>query len=225
MIPLHHNESRRSFFHKNKIRLFYRSSVLLDFFRGTNFYKAQQGDAKSDGHHFATAFYPGLIGGIFRILPKHKIHGLIEVGSGKGLGIVKFKRAGISRVGGIEIQESLVTICHENLKKVKINADFIYTGDAQNFYAFEGYNTLFIYNSLPCNVLIAFLSNYKNYINQIQSSNENSMENETTANFLIYVNPVYHENVIGLGFEEMNRFFHFPSHETVIVYQYKSSIQ
>lgn len=210
MIPLYHNETRWTFFNRNKLRFFYRSYRLIDKFRGTNFYSAQTSHPVLDGHHYATAFYPGLLAGIFRILPKSKIEGIIDIGSGKGLGIYIFKKCGISKVGGIEFQKELVEICHTNLAKMGIQGDFIYCGDAKDFMNYQGFNTLYLYNSLPCDILGETLKNFINYDkNQIGTK---------SSKYLISVNPVCHQIVLDLGFVEMGRFFHFAGHVTVIIY-------
>ncbi len=210
MIPLYHNETRSNFFNRNKIRFFYRTFKLIDKIRGTDFYSAQASHPVLIGHHFATAFYPGLLRGIFQILPKSKIEGIIDIGSGKGLGIYVFKKSGIARVGGIEYQEALVEICHKNLVRVGVESDFVYCGDAKDFINYEGYNTLYLYNALPCDVLGLTLKNFISY-------NKNNSENEDHK-YLISVNPVCHQVAIDAGFVEIGRFFHFASHDTVVIY-------
>ena len=210
MIPLYHNETRSNFFNRNKIRFFYRTFKLLDKLRGTDFYGAQSSHPVLIGHHFATAFYPGLLRGIFQILPKSKIEGIIDIGSGKGLGICIFKKSGIAKVGGIEFQKELVEICQKNLAKVGVAGDFIYCGDAKDFVKYEGYNTLYLYNSLPCNVLAKTLKNF------IDHDKDNG--GIQTPKYLISVNPVCHQISLDAGFVEIGRFFHFASHDTVVVY-------
>ena len=224
MAVIYQHESKWQFFNLNKIRVFYRLGLLTDFLRGTDFYGAQRSHPILDGHQFTTAYYPGLLSGIFKILPKQKVTGIIDIGSGKGLGIVRYKRAGIPKVGGIEYQSELVEICKQNLQKLKIQADLLYCGDAQEFREFSGFNTLYLYNALPCDVLEKTLSNFlsdDSTTARPHSSANDSEEHRALGSekFLISVNPVCHETVLNAGFVEMGRFFHFATHDDVVIYR------
>ena len=111
-------------------------------------------------------------------------------------------------MGGVEFQEELVEICEQNFKKLKLQLDFLWCGNAKDFKGYEGYNTLYLYNALPWDILDLTLSNFISVT-----------KNDPHSKYLISVNPVCHQLCLDKGFQEIGRFFHFATHDDVVVYQ------
>lgn len=180
-----------------KLVIFYRCNILLDKFNRLDLYQADSFEIREqlNTSQYSTAFYPGLIKKIFKYLPREIITGIFDLGSGKGIGIVKFRQSGIQKVGGVELREDLINICKSNLQILKLNADDLIIGDAANLKSFEGYNVFFLFNPFPVNVVIKVIKNLKEYFDSIQ-----------TKVYIVYINPVYKIDFLNAGFIEIGSF-------------------
>ena len=195
-----------------KRSLYYRFYMFSDKFLGVDLYKADNESERISGTSwYSTAFYPGLMRNIFRYVPKEKIVGVFDFGSGKGLGIVKFKKFGFKKVGGIELRHELVEICQRNLKKLKLETDLLIQGDAGELVDFDGYNMLFLFNPFPAFVVKKVASNVKSYVD----TNDSEV-------WLVYVNPQHKEELEQEGFSELGSFIAPISHFKVIVYSFRA---
>jgi hypothetical protein len=198
-------------FNSNKIRFFYWSHQFLDLIRGTDLYRAKK-PANSDEPlyiAYSTAFYPGLLTRIFKVIPKEEITGVLDFGSGKGLSIIKFKKFGITKVGGVELKPDLVEICKRNLRKFKMSSDLLLNKDASIVTEFAGFNLIYLFNPFPCDIVSKVVSNYIKYGSEDQSNL-----------YIVYVNPVCNDSIIDSGFEILDNFKHFASNFHVSIYRY-----
>ena len=193
-----------------KLSICYRFYLFLDTFLGVDLYKADNDIERISGTSwYSTAFYPGLMRKIFQNIPKEEIVGVLDFGCGKGLGIVKFKRYGFKRVGGIELRPELVAICQKNLKRLNLEADLLIQGDAGRLLDFKGYNMLFLFNPFPAFVVKKVVSNVKSYVD----ANKSEV-------WVVYVNPLHKEELDKEGFSEIASFIAPISHFTVSIYRY-----
>lgn len=203
-------ERIQKIYRKNKIRLFYRSFVLIDFLRGTDFYRAKKTIASDVENYipYSTAFYPGLLKQIFRVIPKENVTGVLDFGSGKGLSLVKFHKCGIPKVGGVEIKAELIEVCKSNLKKYGIKPEFLILAEASTVKDFSGFNVIYMFNPFPCEVVKSVAENYLLFY-----------KDSPTPFYIVYVNPVCESILLMSGFTLLKRFRHFSSHFEVSIYQ------
>lgn len=200
----------KRFFAANKIRFFYWASQSLDILRGTDFYRARK-MAESDFENYipySTAFYPGLLKQIFRVIPKENVTGVLDFGSGKGLSLVKFHNYGIPKVGGVELKAELIEICKANLKKYEIKPELLIHADASTVKDFSGFNVIYMFNPFQCEVVKSVVENYLMFY-----------KDSTTPLYMVYVNPVCESILLMSGFTLLKRFRHFSSHFEVSIYQ------
>jgi hypothetical protein len=205
-------ERIQKIFRKNKIRFFYRSCVLIDFLRGTDFYRARKTTAADVENYipYSTAFYPGLLKQIFRVVPKEKVTGVLDFGSGKGLSLVKFHKYGIPKVGGVELKAELIEICKSNLKKYGIKPELLLHAEASTVKDFSGFNVIYMFNPFPCEVVKSVVENYFLFY-----------KNSQMPLYILYVNPVCESMLLMSGFVLLKRFRHFSSHFEVSIFQHR----
>jgi hypothetical protein len=172
-----------SFIKNLQISLFYLLNKTINRIKGTDLYKADSSEVINtlNTSWYSTAFYPGLFNKIFSVIPKNEITGILDLGSGKGLALILFRKNGIQNVGGVELRKDLFEICQDNLKRYKITPSFMVNDDAAAIKDFLNFNTIFLFNPFPCNVMIKVIQNIVDYYLKLGKSC-----------YVIYINPVCH---------------------------------
>ena len=180
-----------------QMSFFYFLFKKMDKIKGTNLYGADSNDiiSKLNTSWYSTAFYPGLLKRIFKYIPKESVSGVLDLGSRKGLAMVVFKKNGIKNVGGVELRRDLYEICQENLKKYNITPRLHLNEDACKVKDFSYFNTIFLFNPFPSNVMKIVVENLVNYFQK---------ENKTC--YVIYINPLHNTELQKANFKEITSF-------------------
>lgn len=196
---------------KIQMFLFYLINKIIDRIYGTDLYKADslQISNNLNTSWYSTAFYPGILSKIFSVISKKDITGILDLGSGKGLALILFKKFGIQNVGGIELRKDLFDICQNNLKRYKIVPNLLLNQDVSLIKDFLDFNTIFLFNPFPCDVMTKVIDNLVEYYSKTG-----------TYCYVIYVNPVCHQEFLKANFTEISLFKAPISEFEVVIYKY-----
>jgi 16S rRNA A1518/A1519 N6-dimethyltransferase RsmA/KsgA/DIM1 with predicted DNA glycosylase/AP lyase activity len=192
--------------------LFYLLNKIMDRIKGTDLYKADSSEVINtlNTSWYSTAFYPSLLKKIFTAIPKRNIMGILDLGSGKGLALILFKKKGIQNVGGVELRKDLFDICQKNLKRYKIVPNLLLNEDASLIKDFLDFNTIFLFNPFPSDVMIKVIDNLVEYYSKTGKSC-----------YVIYVNPVCHQLFLKANFFEITSFKAPISDFEVVLYKFQ----
>jgi hypothetical protein len=183
----------------------------IDYFKGTDLYGADSATIIQNlsTSWYSTAFYPGLLKNIFAYIPKETVTGVLDLGSGKGLALIEFKKHGIHNVGGVELRKELFDISRDNLKRYNIIPKLIQNKDAVLIKDFLDFNTIFLFNPFPCDVMGKVIKNMVDYYSKYGKSC-----------YVIYINPVCHQAFVRTNFSVIASFRAPISNFEVILYKF-----
>lgn len=115
------------------------------------------------------------------------MHSFLDIGCGKGYVLARLSKSGYINLAGIESIPRLFNIAIENYNKLKIcHKITLYLEDAQHFECYDKYDTLFMYNPFPKEIM-------RSVINKIIASKQNQKY------MIIYVHPQHHNEIISTG--------------------------
>ena len=118
----------------------------------------------------------------------------VDLGSGKGLALIRAARFGFKRVIGVELGENLYQIALSNMAKLQQREETarsieIILGDAAEFQFPSDSLVLYLYNPFGPEVVRKVLSNL-----------ETSLSAHPRSCWIVYVNPLHHEIFEDCGF-------------------------
>ncbi len=118
----------------------------------------------------------------------------IDLGSGKGLVLIRAARFGFKRVIGVEFGENLYQVARSNITKLQqrekaMDSIEMILGDAAEFQFPADSLVLYLYNPFGPEVVRKVLSNL-----------ESSLSEHPRSCWIVYVNPLHHEIFADSGF-------------------------
>jgi predicted RNA methylase len=176
-------------------RTLYRLRVKLQGIDVRKMTTADLGVDSSKSNDYEDSGY--IVSQIFRTIPRGKA--VLDIGCGKG-GAMLAMLSYFERVDGIEICPQLIDIARKNLRWHAGRCQ-IFGCDATAFEGYGNYDTFYLYNPFPENVVCAVME-------QIQRANP--------AGRIVYVNPIFGAILSAMGYTETFRFECAPQ---VAVYQ------
>ena len=130
---------------------------------------------------------------ILKMLPVDAGDGCyLDVGCGKGLTIKAAKDLNYKKVGGIDLDERLINIAKQNMKKLKIEDVSFHLVNAMEFEGYGEYNVFFFFNPFDNTVLTPV----------IQKILDSVKENRRKI-YVIYHHPKYREVMENAGLKEI----------------------
>lgn len=135
---------------------------------------------------------------------------ILDVGCGKGKAMALMRRFPFRQVAGLDISAKLVDTANRNFARLQLKNCRAFQADASSFTGYDGYNYIYFYNSLPRPVFLQALAHL-----------EESLARRPRRCVLIYLNPVYHDDLIQqTAFREVFRRKSWISWFTYVCYEY-----
>lgn len=135
---------------------------------------------------------------------------VLDVGCGKGKAMALMRRFPFGKVAGLDISGRLVAVANRNFACLGLENCRAFQADAAGFTAYDDYNYLYFYNSLPRPVFL-----------QAMAHLQESLARRPRRCVLIYLNPVYHDDLLRhTAFREVFRRKSWISWFTYICYEY-----
>ena len=136
---------------------------------------------------------------------------ILDVGCGKGKAMALMRRFPFGQVAGFDISPALADVANRNFRQLKLRDCHAFQADAATFTGYDDYNYLYFYNSLPKPV-------FREAIGHL----EESLARRPRCCRLIYLNPVYHDFLVGdTAFREIFRRRSWSSWFTYVCYEYR----
>ena len=121
------------------------------------------------------------------------------------------RRFPFGQVAGFDISPALADVANRNFRQLKLRDCHAFQADAATFTGYDDYNYLYFYNSLPKPV-------FREAIGHL----EESLARRPRCCRLIYLNPVYHDFLVGdTAFREIFRRRSWSSWFTYVCYEYR----
>ena len=133
---------------------------------------------------------------VLRDLPINAGDRIIDIGCGKGSAMRLMLRFPFAAVHGLEISPQLAAIARQNFSRLRLPESRwqVFTGSAGNFHSLDTYNYVYLYNPFGPSTMQRFLH-----------ALAESLERLPRPLTLIYANPVWKEQVKGLGVLQLQR--------------------
>lgn len=136
---------------------------------------------------------------------------ILDVGCGKGKAMALMRRFPFGQVAGFDISPALADVANRNFRQLKLRDCHAFQADAAGFTAYDDYNYLYFYNSLPRPVFL-----------QAMAHLQESLARRPRRCVLIYLNPVYHDDLLRhTAFREVFRRKSWISWFTYVCYEYR----
>lgn len=171
--------------------LFYYIKCKNEKFRGLDFTENRSGvdlnlpRDRSWGYATASNIYLNPVFRRFKITGNDKI---VDIGSGKGYALLKFRKYPFSKIAGIELSKELYDISKKNLEKLEINNIELYNMDASKFDHYDAFNYYYFYNPfLDC------------VMQEVIDKIKESLIKKPRKVVIIYRNPMCHDVIINSG--------------------------
>ncbi len=131
--------------------IFYKFVLLRDRIYGVDFYKALSlaeiglSDSHESIHYGATR--TGELNKVLKLSKGTNKDRILDFGSGKGLGLVDFKKFGFTKVSGVELSKDLISVAENNFKKLGLSGINIFNQDATTLKEeLDEFNFFYFYN-------------------------------------------------------------------------------
>lgn len=123
---------------------------------------------------------------LIRTIKKTNVKGkaIVDMGSGKGYAMWKMLQFPFSKVGGVELSETLCDSARSNLSRLAGNDNRwdIFMCDAGQWEGYDDYDIFYIYNSFPKKVMV-----------EVKECLEKSIKQNKRKVYIWYLNPEYPE--------------------------------
>ena len=129
---------------------------------------------------------------LLQTLPISRSDTVLDLGCGKGGAMLNMAKYPFSRVDGVEISPNLARIARQNLQRFRISNATIYCCDAADFGDLDKYNYFYMYQPFPEQVMRSVMDN-----------TISSLRRRSRKVTLIYKNPLFHNLIIGAGFQKV----------------------
>ena len=170
-------------------KVVYHSMLLLDSMRGLDFYRIVEYQIDDGCDYECTHLRMHRI--LRRICREVKPEdSILDVGCGKGRMLCFFSNYGFHQVDGIEYNREIAAIARKNMEKLKLSPH-IFCMNACDFTQWENYTWFYFYNPLSERAMELCLKK------MLQS-----VKIRPRTLHVIYTNPVCHQKLLELGFQE-----------------------
>jgi len=123
-------------------------------------------------------------------LPISSRDAVVDMGCGKGGAMITLARYPFARVDGIELSPQLAQVAHMNIERLGIRNATVFCGDAAMFQDLDIYTHVYMYHPFPANIMSSVLVNLTA-----------SVHRQKRRITVIYKNPLFHDLVVGAGFD------------------------
>lgn len=177
---------------ENVIRkMYYALQRIYEKFRGVDFVSGIASKQKNHVEYAAsTPLLYSILNKYFNEMKIGENDGIMDVGCGKGRMLCFFASWPFGKVGGIEYEKDILTICRQNLWKLKVYRVLTYQGDASKFEGYDDYNYFYIFNPFHKEIMQGF-------IDQLKCSKEKTPRTIR----VLYLNPLDGDMFVESGFE------------------------
>jgi SAM-dependent methyltransferase len=167
--------------------------VLNDRFKGVDFTAPVSKEIAgtenySEALYYASSGYVPEIKTALNYLKVTANDAIIDYGCGKGAVLVKFAEYPFKRIAGIELSESLSSICRTNMNKLGLDKVEIITGDATAFKEIDDLNFFYFFNPFSGKIFEKVIDNI------IESTNKAPRKVS-----LLYYHPTCHDSIMKTG--------------------------